>query len=160
VGGGMKGSLNGDVAVRGGATLGGGGEIFGKVDFKASSTFNVQFELGLTLHDTMSLASGVTLDLEGFTGWLVDNAENIGEVTKLATFIGGTDFLGAAKFTNLTLDGSAEGFDGSQFVYGEGKYNIYSDNTGLYLEVVPEPTTWALLVGGLGVLALMRRRRS
>ena len=65
----------------------------------------------------------------------------------------GTNTLGVANngwVTNLSLN-----FQGGTYPNGEGLY-LYNGN----LEVVPEPSTWALMLGGLAVLILIQRRKN
>jgi len=153
------------------ATLSGNGHIYGVADFKPGSTFHVDFGLGLadsmrmTFHSDMDLASGVSLAFEGFAdfdAFLADKLIfDIGDKALFANLFG--DFNG--NFSKLYVGTNDFEPVGGIFIYGEDKYKISQIGDGLYVELIPEPAALALLVGGLGVLALvylMRliRRRS
>jgi autotransporter-associated beta strand protein len=64
---------------------------------------------------------------------------------KLVDWAGTTDFVGS-DFGATNLDSGLT-----------GSFTI--DSGALYLNVIPEPSSVALLLGGLGALALLRRRR-
>jgi autotransporter-associated beta strand protein len=65
---------------------------------------------------------------------------------KLIDWAGTTGFS-ASDFDALNLDSGLT-----------GSFTI--DNDALYLEVIPEPATFMMLLGGLGAVALLRRRRA
>jgi hypothetical protein len=47
--------------------------------------------------------------------------------------------------------------------YGNGSYLFISESNGvddIDVEVVPEPGTWAMMLGGLALLVFIQRRRS
>ena len=53
-------------------------------------------------------------------------------------------------------------FGASSDAYASGFYNgsyLYVSGDNIDVEVVPEPGTWTMLLGGLGLLALMHARR-
>jgi len=67
--------------------------------------------------------------------------------------------------TLVTFDGSNGGgplggliLDGNTLYSTTAGGGLYGDGTVFALEV-PEPSTWALLLGGLGLLVLWRARR-
>ncbi len=122
---------------------------------EADSTFaQMKFELGNTadqgvaaVADQIALGSGIF-------------AKGTGSVYQF-------DFLntGAAgnTYTLLTFGGFSGFTDGSDFSYTgltsdlTGTFNLSS--TELTFQTVPEPTTVAMLIGGVGLLTLLRRRR-
>jgi len=107
---------------------------------------------------TMNLAEGVTLVLTG-----------INDPTGITSLGIDADFNGTyftkikAGLTELTLN--LDESSGDVYVYTD-KFNnrieidYVTKGMSVQGDLVPEPTTWALMVGGLGVLALLRRGRS
>jgi autotransporter-associated beta strand protein len=65
--------------------------------------------------------------------------------------IGGLSIAGTSLF-GTSENGYTSGFYGGSFLY------ISGDN--IDVEVVPEPSSWALVLAGLGVLAVLRVRRA
>ena len=180
-----SGTGSGNVIVSTGGALGGGGIIAGAVSVTGSLrpgqdtgvgigtltvgnlvTWNSSsdaddawiFQLGLSAADLAGAASGLsTQDLleitagnffKGTSGgnWIFDFA-GTGEVGwyQLVDWTGITNFA-AGDYTATNL---ASGLSGTFMVDGT--------TSALYLNVVPEPRT--ALIGGLGLLAMLRRRR-
>jgi hypothetical protein len=72
------------------------------------------------------------------------------------------------QFSAITVNGDSITLgEGNQFTYNSLDFRLLYDGNAdggavandLELVVVPEPTTWALVAGGLGMLALGRRMR-
>lgn len=130
------------VTVDGGA-FGGTGTVGGSLTI-TSGFFHVA-----DLADSLAVAGTVNL----FAGFGIDDLtgvdwDNIGNGTY--TLISGT--LGSGVFSGLSNNSS-----GTAFSLGGGR-SAYFQEGSLQLVVVPEPR--AALLGGLGVLALLRRRRA
>ena len=150
------------VSVNDGATLGGNGLLKGDVDMKPGSAFNVEFSLGglMTIQGDMNLlGADITLNFAGFTDFedFLASPYFSGDEARFANLLG--DFTGS-NFAELKVGSDTFNLTAGSFTIGEDVYTVGQNGNGLYLTVepVPEPTTWALLAGGLGVLALMRRR--
>jgi hypothetical protein len=83
-------------------------------------------------------------------------------------FVGGTALLSSQGFA-FTVDGNPQqngtGGTGVEVVYYSSAGGGYSERNlrvgfgSLTVTPVPEPSTWALMLGGLGVLAWSQRRR-
>jgi len=141
------------------------------INMKTDSTFMVDFKLGgtaLTLLDCDQEVgvSGLSL-LDGPVTLHLNDLEE-GSMT-LVDYAGGNSILG--EFANITTDvfgnfGNGVETISNVFEYTNGSGGIIEINyaTGLMtvsgeLTPIPEPTTWALMIGGLGALALLRRRK-
>ena len=108
----------------------------GKLDTLAASLINnVTFTFNLT---GLSLNTGA---IEAFDFQIVTGAA-----------LGNFD-LGENDFTLKMADGW-------QMVESSFNYNQATGKVSFELEYIPEPSTWALMLGGLGALALLRRRRA
>lgn len=58
------------------------------------------------------------------------------------------------------LERCCDGYFSTQFSVGDGSYVTFSNNDGLQpVANVPEPSGWAMLAAGAGVLGWLRRRR-
>jgi hypothetical protein len=65
------------------------------------------------------------------------------------------NFFNNVTFANVTLNGGALPSNYSiDYTYGTG------NQIALQVASVPEPSTWAMLLGGLGMLTMFRRRRA
>jgi autotransporter-associated beta strand protein len=135
----VTGSLESNsVTVGSGATIGGNGTLAGTLNFDAGSMLDVS-------GGTMTIGGLVSFDGFGF-GNLIGfdvNSAALGTYT----LITGTNF----DFTNVSNFGAA-----NALALGGGK-SAYFQEGSLQVVVVPEPG--AALLGGLGLLALVRRRR-
>jgi len=149
---GGSGSIAGDAKVAG-TLLGDGLGVGGKLTMQNGSFFDVNFALdnpALTVGGAMNVLSNVTLNIDGFFDFL--------GTQDMMTLISG---VVNGSFANIFINGQkvdASGmfeFEGSNFYVGKmGNEFVIMD-----AELIPEPGTWALMVGGLGVLALLRRRK-
>jgi autotransporter-associated beta strand protein len=130
------------VSVNGGA-FGGTGTVGGSLTINSGGFFHV-----VNLLDSLDVTGTVTL----FSGFGVDDLAGLdwGSVADgTYTLINGT--LGSSVFAGLNNNSPANAYD-----LGGGR-SAYFQEGSLQLVVIPEPG--AALLGGLGVLALLRRRR-
>jgi autotransporter-associated beta strand protein len=143
----VTGSLTSNVTVSDNATLGGGGETTGTISFGGASMFDIFAAIGLNPLDASSISF---TDL----GFGIDNLVSNGAAVDWGTVDNGTYTLinGTLNSTNLGNFGLANAYD-----IGGGR-TAYFQNGSLQLVVIPEPNVAALL-GGLGMILLLRRRR-
>lgn len=105
-----------------------------------------------------------TADQLNVTGAVAINSSAVFSFTDLGagTIAQNTVFTIIANDSNDAITGAFSNLaQGSTFTSGANTYQVdYLGGTGndLTLTVVPEPTTWALLAGGLTVAAVFRRR--
>ena len=129
---------------------------------KDGATLRVDFSLGspALIANTMTyFMDDVTLDIQNIaTGSMtvLDGLYSLGYTGANNGFANVT--LGGSMGTEVDLSGkydlvSLDGLWGLNVIYGANSIVVNA-------EFIPEPTTWALMVGGLGALALLRRRRS
>lgn len=144
-------------------TLGGQGEV---IDFDEDGALFMllahQVEFGYYYPSTFNTSIEITVDF--------------------ASAVTGTIYFPSPMFTDdfsgtatILINGNTITEDGSTFTLGAGSHTFSflanGGNTGEYgssanfivqahFEAIPEPGTWALLVGGAGLLALVRRRRA
>jgi fibronectin-binding autotransporter adhesin len=178
-----NGTVNGGFTVASGGTVNGSGTFSGAVvvngalnpgNSPGSQTYGAGLTLGAASTTTMEIAglggvagtdfdyinvTGGTLTLDGtlaivdFGGF--DTSAQTGTYN-LFDMVAGT-----GDFNTVTVDGNAlaynVGTDDWSATVGDATYN-FAEGTGvLSVTVVPEPT--AALLGGLGLLGLLRRRR-
>ena len=127
------------VSVASNATIGGSGSIAGSLNFGDGA------KLTVNLADPLSIAGSVTFTSFGFDDLVNFNVQTVEEGTY--TLLSGSSF----NFANVVNYG-----EGNALVRDDGKL-AYFNNGSLQVVVVPEPE--AALLGGLGLLALLRRRR-
>ncbi len=72
------------------------------------------------------------------------------------SFIGGREFGGSFSFTGLTGGGTIDTLDVARLI--DSISISYQVNVGVS-PAVPEPATWALLLGGFGLTGVAARRR-
>jgi autotransporter-associated beta strand protein len=133
---------NSAVTVNSGA-FGGSGTIGSTLTLNSGTLFHV-----VDLFDALQVSGAVTL----YAGFGIDDLAGItwGSVAAdTYTLIDGT--LGAGVFDSLSNNSLATAYD-----IGGGR-SAYFQEGSLQLVVIPEPGT--ALLGGLGLLALLRRRR-
>jgi autotransporter-associated beta strand protein len=136
------------VSVSSGATLGGGGTV-GALSFDGGAFFDLALAIGgndLTA-STINFAT---------TGFGIDNLVFNGSAVDWSTIIDGTYTLigGTLTSTNLANFGIGSAYD-----IGSGR-SAYFQNGSLQLVVQTIPEPKAALLGVLGVLLLLRRRRN
>ena len=143
----VTGSLTSNVTVSDNATLGGGGATTGTISFESASMFDIFAAIGLNPLD----ASSISFTGSGFG---IDNLVSNGAAVNWGTVNNGTYTLinGTLNSTNLDNFGLANAYG-----IGDGR-TAYFQSGSLELVVIPEPNVAALL-GGLGMILLLRRRR-
>jgi fibronectin-binding autotransporter adhesin len=178
-----NGAIGGSVTVNTGGTLNGSGSFGGAVtvdgnlnpgNSPGSQTFAAGLTLGAASVTTMEVAglggvagtdfdfinvTGGTLTLDGSLAIVDFGGFDISAQT--GTFNLFDLVAGAGDFDVVSVDGNSltysVGTDEWNSTVGDTTYN-FAEGTGvLSVTVVPEPT--AALLGGLGLLALLRRRR-
>lgn len=101
----------------------------------------------------LSLADGLTLPIDGSIVFLIDN-QGSQDVTGTFSMLGGVT-------TDLS-EGSVFSWGGQQWeitYLADASTQTLSGGNDVALIAVPEPGTWAMTVGGLGMLAGLRRFR-
>ncbi len=121
------------------ATIGGSGVIGGSLHFDSGSMLTVN------LADPLSITGSVTFAGFGFANLTNFDVETVLEGTY--TLLAGTGF-NLANVSNVDFVNAYTRIDGKK---------AYFQNGSLQVVVIPEPST--ALLGGLGLLALLRRRR-
>jgi fibronectin-binding autotransporter adhesin len=138
----VNGSLgNTAVTVDPNGIIGGTGSIAGSLTFGDGAVLNI-----LNINDALSITGNVSFANFGFddiTGWDFANASE-GTYTLLA----GSNF----DFTNVENFGADDAFE-----LGNGR-SAYFQSGSLQVVIIPEPA--AALIGSIGLLALLRRRRN
>jgi hypothetical protein len=135
----VTGSLgNSSVTVGTGATVGGNGSLAGSLNFDSGSMLDVS-------GGTLTVAGLVSFDNFGFGNLVGFDVNSVADGTY--TLISGTN----VDFTNVSNFGLSNALS-----LGGGR-SAYFNSGSLQVVVIPEPS--AALMGGLGILALLRRRR-
>ncbi|MEY3896072.1 MAG: hypothetical protein RLZZ214_1592 [Verrucomicrobiota bacterium] len=173
-------TATGNVSVAASATLGGSGLVGG------ATTINGILAPGNSI-GTITIGNDVTWnDNDSWVFELGSSASTLalaGSGSSVQDFLnitgGGSDFLkgsgasftfdfantGMAGFYKIVDWAGTTGFVAGDFIAtniaggATGTFTVDSGTSALYLTVVPEPDA-AMLVGGLGMLALLRRRRT
>lgn len=140
----VTGALASNISVSDNATIGGGGTV-GAVSFGGGSFFDIFLATSNPLDSTTISFSTI--------GFGIDNLLSQGAAVDWSIIAAGTYTLinGTLSNTNLGNFGLANAYD-----IGSGR-SAYFENGSLQLVVIPEPA--AALLGGLGLLTLLRRRR-
>lgn len=141
----------------------GNGASASDIAYKSSITF------GLTTAGTYSFRAGVDFGKGGAVfldgqavslnttdmWWAQDyvNTNSIFQVSNKALS------AGTHTLTVYGLDGCCDGGQQVQFAAGGGAFQNFSANT-LQVAAVPEPGTYAMMLGGLGLVGVARRRRA
>jgi fibronectin-binding autotransporter adhesin len=163
-------------SVAAGATLGGSGTVgaatiggilapgnsIGTLTATGDVTWNFNnawlFELGSASLDLASASGGSDNDLLNITGGTSDFLKGIG--SSFTFDFAGTGAVGWYKLVDWA---GATTFADSDFIASNlagsltGSFTVDSGTSALYLHVIPEPR--AALLGGLGLLLLLRRKR-
>jgi autotransporter-associated beta strand protein len=170
-----------DVSDKSGYTvsnLTGSGTVIGSLTVSTelaigSSTGTISFE-NLTLGDSSTfthevLGGGADADLANVSGSLILTEGTVLDLVQLGTYTVGDRFT-LFGYETGSLTGTFAGLeDGDEFTAAGGDWKIlYDDDTAginggtgtsfVTITAIPEPR--AALLGGLGLLALLRRRRS
>ncbi|MDR1146948.1 MAG: autotransporter-associated beta strand repeat-containing protein [Verrucomicrobiales bacterium] len=155
-----------NVVIDAGATLGGAGELATSV-----GGITVSGILDATDALTLSLATGQKLDFAADSTLLVDanSALNFAVAGNWLTGSGNAtleltgDFDYATQYTvltNITTEdfsfATISGYDTANY---EAQWGLSGNSYILSFDVIPEPSTWALLVTGVALLTILRRRR-
>jgi fibronectin-binding autotransporter adhesin len=160
------GSITSHVSVSGtGSTLKGSGSVVGDVNAAAGSVIEPGDSIG-TLTLTGNVALGGTLDVEydgAAAGQKIDllavtgDLDLTGATFAFAPATGGSPLSGDGPFVFATYTGALTGSAGGTAPAG---YEVdYGTPGQIALVVIPEPSTWILLVlGGMALAAYKRRR--
>jgi PEP-CTERM motif len=116
---------------------------------------------------TFTLSSAV--DFTGLAGWIVDTADGQGPRlvgVNIDIRDAGANVVASDEFTGLLGGFAHSSFAGS---LGPGTYTLVATGNAVrdasldislsFVTAVPEPATWGMLLGGLGMLAAAARRR-
>lgn len=167
----VSGLLNGNGTVNGILTIKSGGElapgnspgtqtVVGDLIVESLAKVSMQLD-SLASYDQISVTGAVTL--AGTLDLTLGSITNGNVFTLIEK--AGTSALISGTFGSVTVSGSAVTLSSSNtFIVGNQTYDLSyagGDGNDLTLSVlaVPEPSTWAMLVGGIGMLALGRRLR-
>jgi len=150
----------GGVLVTSGAnTYSGGTSVINgtQLHLNSAGTGNVHVDANfsdLQLNLSTAIASTATLTLDSATASEVD----------LDFSLTGTDVIGALDINGTSIAaGTYTAAELDAMTVGGVPVTDFTDNSGglnsLTIGVVPEPSTWTLLLGGLGLVGLVARRR-
>lgn len=114
--------------------------------------------VGGVLDSTATTANPVTYYVDTQTGTLASASAVISDPDLLSPWTAGAvsfSLNGSQNFTNSTsVKASSESAE-----YVDGKVTVTVTYTYEKVTVVPEPATWAMMFGGLGVLVVVQRMR-
>lgn len=126
-----------------------------------------------TEHGPLSQSTTFTLDdhadFNGLAGWIVDTADGQGPRlvgVNIDIFDAQSNVIASDTFTGVLGGFAHSSFLGS---LGPGVYTLVATGNAVrdasldislsFTPAIPEPATWGMLIGGLGVLAMVARRR-
>jgi autotransporter-associated beta strand protein len=142
---GNQSAATGAVSVASAAVLGGTGTTGGNVAFGSGGLFAFNATAPLTVSGSVTFASPATFGVASLVGL----SSSVPEATY--SLIAG----------NVNLTGLANFGAGNAYDLGSGKSAYFEalSPSGLSLVVVPEPTSLAAAMSGLGLIAILLRRR-
>ncbi|MDR1304357.1 MAG: autotransporter-associated beta strand repeat-containing protein [Verrucomicrobiales bacterium] len=155
-----------NVVVDAGATLGGAGELATSV-----GGINVSGILDATAALTLDLADGQKLNFTAGSVLLVDADSALsfasegdwlnGSGNATLELTGNFDYTTQyTVLTNITTeDFSFAAISGYDTVNYEAQWGLSGNSYILSFDVIPEPSTWVLIITGVALLTMLRRRR-
>jgi len=166
---GGTGSIAGSISVAGSATLvpGPAGAIgtlgAGTLDLQAGSNLVVQINSTAHTADLLELGGSLSLDFGNTTNLSVTDLNAVGSYLSSLDLI---HYIGLWNGGLFKVGGTViDDYDPStnpnsaSFVVGGVSYQIDYNANGNTVQLVPEPATGLVLLAGVGMLALRRRRR-
>ena len=156
------GEIQGSTTIQLGGTLAPGNagagvlNTLGNIDFSTDSTFTIELN-GTTVgteYDQLNVTGSASL--AGLLGVSVSILPDNNTLFFILTTTGGT----TGAFSNAPTDGGTYTFDGQEFqisYQANAGTNTFTGGNDVALMVVPEPA--AALLGGIGLLLILRRRR-
>lgn len=166
---GGTGSIAGSISVAGTATLvpGPAGAIgtlgAGTLDMQASSNLVVQINSTAHTSDLLELGGSLSLDFGNTTNLSVTDLNAVGSYVSSLDLI---HYIGLWNGGLFKVGGTViDDYDAStnpnsaSFTVGGVSYQIDYNANGNTVQLVPEPATGLVLLAGVGMLAVRRRRR-
>jgi hypothetical protein len=140
-------------------------------DFAATDGNSLEFAIGYAevgLADPVNLFLEFTNDLAGLYSFSFTTSS--ANVNIAQALVSGTGLLGPLSLVKTVDDGTAEQWKLSNYALDAGTYRltilgsapgIGDSLTGtINFAAVPEPATWALMIGGFGLIGAAARRRT